>query len=78
MTVWLDPHVAALLLGVSRSRVYVLASQGRVPGAVMQGGRWRFDRALVEPWAADHKLRERARVARNALLAEMRNSPHPP
>jgi excisionase family DNA binding protein len=42
---------AARLLSVSSSRAYLLARQGRLPGAVRLAGTWRVNRRVLEAWA---------------------------
>ena len=49
--VWLDTTTAALVLGLSRSRVYQLATEDRLPSTLRAGRRW-FRRDHVEQRAA--------------------------
>lgn len=41
---------AARLLSVSRSRAYLLAKRGDLPGAIRLGGTWRVNRRVLAAW----------------------------
>ena len=55
--VYLSVEDVARHFGINPSTVYHLAQRGQLPGFKV-GGQWRFNRAMLESWAADQVTRE--------------------
>lgn len=56
--VWLSTKVVSVMLGMNIQNVSKRARVGQIPGAERLPSRqWRFDRDVLEPWAAARALR---------------------
>jgi excisionase family DNA binding protein len=56
----LRPAEAALLLAMSRSRIYELAARGELPGVVRVGGSVRLHRPTLETWLAEEAAQRKS------------------
>jgi len=54
----LTPIEAGLYLKVHVRTIYSLAKNGLIP-ALKVGGRWRFNKAVLEEWLSGHAVREK-------------------
>lgn len=52
MTQLLRMDEAAAALNISRSKLYVLAQRGELPGAIKIGASWRVSKERLEEWIA--------------------------
>lgn len=50
MTGRLTPAAAAELLGVTVERLFELAGEAQIPGAVLDASGWHFSRRALENW----------------------------
>jgi excisionase family DNA binding protein len=57
MALYMKPLEVAELLSISRSKVYLLLAEGRIPGAFRIGQSWRVHRRILEAAVEQEALR---------------------